>query len=53
MVFVIIMICLFLMGSVMTNVYLYQELLDARHRAYCAEEWMDPIDVEGMNDGMD
>lgn len=53
MVYVIIILLAALAASVMVNVYLHNELLVARYRAYCAEEWIDPVVVEEMNDGMD
>ena len=49
MIYVIVIMAAALAASVMTNVYLKNELLDARHRAYCAEEWMDPVVVEELD----
>ena len=39
-----------LAASVMVNVYLHNEILDERRRTFEAEEWIDPIEVENIND---
>lgn len=46
MIVLIIVLSLFLIASVLMNVYQHNELLDARHRAYNAEAWIDPISIE-------
>ena len=50
MIYVVIILLAALAASLMVNGYLKNELLDARHRAYCAEEWMDPVVVEELDD---
>ena len=50
MIYVVIILLAALAASLMVNVYLHNEILDARHRAYCAEEWMDPVVVEELDD---
>ena len=53
MVYVIIILLAALAASVMVNVYLRNEILDERRRTYEASEWIDPVVLEEMNDGMD
>lgn len=53
MVYVIIILLAALAASLMVNVYLRNEILDERRRTYEASEWIDPVVLEEMNDGMD
>lgn len=53
MVYVIITLLAALAASVMVNVYLRNEILDERRRTFEASEWIDPVVLEEMNDGMD
>ena len=53
MIYLIIILLAALAASLMVNVYLKNEILDERRRTFEAEEWIDPIAVEEMNDGMD
>ncbi len=53
MIYVIIILLAALAASLMVNVYLRNEILDERRRTYEASEWIDPVVLEEMNDGMD
>ena len=50
---VITLLLIALAASVMVNVYLRNEILDERRRTFEATEWIDPVVLEEMNDGMD
>ena len=52
MIYVIIILLAALAASLMVNVYLRNEILDERRRTYEASEWIDPVVLEEMNDGM-
>ena len=53
MIYVVIILLAALAASVMANVYLRNEILDERRRTFEAAEWIDPVVLEEMNDGMD
>ena len=53
MIYVIIILLAALAASLMANVYLHNEILDERRRTFEASEWIDPVVLEEMNDGMD
>lgn len=53
MIYLIIILLAALAASLMVNVYLRNEILDERRRTYEASEWIDPVVLEEMNDGMD
>ena len=53
MIYVVIILLAALAASLMVNVYLHNEILDERRRTFEAEEWIDPVVLEEMNDGMD
>lgn len=50
MIYVIIILLAALAASLMVNVYLHNEILDERRRTFEAEEWIDPIVVEELDD---
>lgn len=50
MVYVIIILLAALAASVMVNVYLRNEILNERRRTFEAEEWIDPIAVEEIDE---
>lgn len=43
---IITILCLGLIGSVLCNVFLHNELLDERNKRFEAEAWIDPIEWE-------
>lgn len=53
MIYVVIILLAALAASVMANIYLRNEILDERRRTFEATEWIDPVVLEEMNDGMD
>ena len=50
MIYVVIILLAALAASIMVNVYLRNEILDERRRTFEAEEWIDPIAVEEINE---
>lgn len=53
MIYLIIVLLAALAISVMFNFYLHNEILDERRRTFEAEEWIDPVVVEELEDGLD
>lgn len=47
---VITLLLIALAASVMVNVYLHNEILDERRRTFEAEEWIDPVVVEEIDE---
>ena len=50
MIYLLIVVLAALAISVMFNFYLHNEILDERRRTFEAEEWIDPISVEEIDE---
>ena len=53
MIYLLIVTAMAFAVSLMFNFYLHNEILDERRRTFEATEWIDPVVLEEMNDGMD